>query len=451
MGSSHSSANQYIENDALIQKMTDIMTNNTDNVNNVVQLSNNVDIEVGPNGELDCSGGLTITQSNQAKARMIVRVTEQTTADLRNLLTNDLQASGNQTNKLIQGFLANLGQITDTDLSQTVINRISNVINNYITTNNLNNIINQVQVANTTKIIVNGKLSGDLCTILQQNTVDFVATNILSNVFTAVTSDQVLNRAVAQATQVNTVQQKGLDDLVKAFTGPLAIIAAAIIIGVIIFVLFFFKSGGDAVSGVGEVVGGSGGSRSKKIVIGIGIILLLIVVFLYYRHRKRGGSGSGQQYWICQTNSGGFNTGLCSTTDATTAASLKSQGQDVFDTQELCENAVSSGARCQQYWKCDTDSSGLYTGTTTQCLALVDKDGMACPYSGQGQAVAVCQDFVYRCDRSSTTDSSGDVTPTATCDRINPDQASPNDEVYHGSSPVNAESNCTGKCVPSTT
>lgn len=410
MGANYSNLSMDLQNSVLNQKMTDIMTSNANDSSNIIQLANNITIE--NHGDLECNGNLTINQTNVAKARIINQVTNQVTDQLRSMLNNDIQSSGSQTDKLLQGFLAGIGQVNKKNLETSIRNQITNIVNTTITTENINHMLSYLQAKNNYSIVNYKTMKAQDCTFIQNNAVDYAATTIINNLSSAIVNDSIINRSVIEASQVQTTEQKGLDDLLKAAILPLLLILL--------------------------IVGAGGGKiLNPKFILAIGGLIIAYILIAYFAKIWPFKDPKQTQFWMCGKNPDGFNTGYC----VSVPQSQVPQGAETFATQDLCNKAVASGARCQQYWKCDRGNDGFYTGTSSQCHALSDGNYM-CPYHNQTQAMVDCTNFIYRCDKGS--DSSGKQ--TAVCDRVNPDSVSSDDEIYKGSTAALALTNCQQKC-----
>ncbi len=388
MGSNNSTLNQLIENDVTTSVITNVITNNETNSTNIISLSNKFDIEVGKGGTLDC-GTINLTQLNQADIKIATQVNSQTTSNLQNKLINDLKNSASQTNKLVQGFLAGIGQFNNTDLNQKIVNRVTSLIQNNITTNNINKILSAVNISNTGNIRIDdgGTIKGEQCNFLQSNMANFASSLIVSNLANAIANDDVLNKIVNTASQDNSIEQKGLDSLISAFLLPL-----------IVIVIGLSYIGGKAVN-----------SRALSIIIVIAAIACVIILLL--KHFKVGvfkpAPPPPPEYWVCEKTSDGFNTGHCVSLD-------KEPDGSYFSSKDLCESNIANGTACQTFWGCSI-TNGVNDGNIKQCKDAIESaaDGSSiyCPYSDSKSAAAACHNFFYECD--SGTDGKN------VCNRIN--------------------------------
>jgi len=414
MGSNNSSLNQLIENDVTTSVITNIITNNETNSTNIITLSNKFDIIIGKGGTLDCDN-ISLQQLNQGTIKIATQVNSQTASNLQNHLINDLKNSSSQTNKLVQGFLAGIGQFNNNNLNQSIVNRISNLIQNNVTTNNINKILSAVNIQNTGSIVIDdgGTIKGKQCDFLQTNIADFSSSLIVSNLANAIATDQVLNKLVNTASQDNSVEQKGLDSLLSALLLPLIIIMVCL-----------SYVGGKAVN-------------SKP----LGYILLLVVVVLLIvgllKYFKVGVFKDKPplppQYWTCQTDSNGFNTGKCVQVDHDPGSG------SVFSSQDLCESNVANGTACSTFWGCTLGHDGFNTGAVQQCKDVVTSDNLYCQYSDEKSAAGACHNFFYECDSGSDGKN--------TCNQINPPDSSYQATVYSSTvSPADALTKCKAQC-----
>lgn len=83
------------------------------------------------------------------------------------------------------------------------------------------------------------------CYIDQNFVFDQVTNNLMETLMNQVQNDDQLNAIVNDTKQKNTTEGKGLDSLLSALTGPMAIVAVVVIVGLIVAVpllIFAFKS-----------------------------------------------------------------------------------------------------------------------------------------------------------------------------------------------------------------
>jgi hypothetical protein len=412
------------------------MIHTESNVSNVVSLSNNVNIQVGRYGELDCrdgngNGGLSIIQKNLANAKIVTQIDNQTAVNLKAELQNDLRSSASQSNALIQGFLANIGQSTNQNLKQSLHTRIESILENNVNVQTINAILNQVRVVNNATLVVDGKLGADFCTINQENSVDFQSSAIISNIINTVSSDSIVNRAVAEATQANTVKQAGIEAAIKAIgdavTGPF-LIWALLTLGLV------------AIGGGGVIYAGTKAITSPPFLIFALVLVVLALVISYFTKRWPFNKKKAPTFWMCAQENG-MNLGHCLEIDEIKRNLLPANVQ-VFNSEGRCMDN-----KCPMYWGCSKGGDGFYTGQSKQCISLQDGEN-ACPASSQEEALRTCGKFVNVCARTPAVIQDGKIhTPeTAVCVRYNPDKINAVSQAYTGASPDDAKQKCTSEC-----
>lgn len=238
MGNSASTRNSVI-NDTNISITKDFVTNNIvqTSVSSGNQLLLTVDIVVGKN----CP--ISVNQSIKNNVQ-IVNLSDQSVADdLANNLEQQLDSSTSQNAEVLNGFAALTAGNSATSVN-SVRNTIKKVIRQSTRVNNINKIVTDSYNAAT------GKLTYMYCEDSpikwdQSIVSDIVAKNILQNIQESLLSDDTISSLVSKADQKSKNTNKGADDLVKAFTGPIAIssIAAALIcIAFIIGLTLLFNS-----------------------------------------------------------------------------------------------------------------------------------------------------------------------------------------------------------------
>lgn len=438
MGGNTSSLSQYVENSSLTTRMTNIMTSTSNTSTNVVTLANNLTFTVG--GPL-CGGQPTnvhcgsfrVNQSNNAKVQIVTEINSETSIALKNLISNDLQAKSSQTNKLIQGFLAGIGQFNNQRLSNTIINRIQTIINTNITQTTVNQILNKLSLTNNNTVTLCGEVTSDDCSQIQTNIADFAARNILKSLTNVIANDTVLNRAVADATQSNSVEQKGIDSIFGGFF----LIIVALIAGVAVF----GKEGVKAVTNW----------KFLAAVIAL-VVAWLGVSAILHKGPFAPSAGDGKTSYVCQTEGTGLNTGVCLEVDSKQKADAISKGIKVMD-ECVSGSQVDGGPKvsCPQYWGCQIDTNGFPTGVVIRGTSIQDAAGVPYPYATQTEAVKACNRFAVLCARDQGIDSStGKMNETVSCQRINvpaPGGALDGSTDVHIGSNLNAATNeCNATC-----
>ncbi len=426
MGNNQTVASTLISNEILNQNITNIIGNNKTNVNNVIEMSNTIRIE--NHGRITCKNFQT-EQSNDANLNCAVSVTNEAVIDLKKELSTDVTNQARATNKLIQGFLAGIGQVNNTDMKMTLETIIHNVINTNVTINNINSILNSAKATNEYTLVNYGDITSDQCSIIQKNAVFLQSSTIIKNLVDTALSDNILTKVMNDAVQSNETQQKGLDDLISALTAPLAIIA----LGLIILVALTGREGVKDLTNwkLWSVVGIFGG------------------VFLYIMYKNKVWVFKPKQYFACATDKKGFNTGYCKEITESESQEYINNNKQVFDSNESCTAAAGRGEACQKYYRCGLDPSGYYDGRVVECRGWTDdetdaKAGIICPYNNIFDTKN-CSTFVYRCDQ--TEDDKGKT--SASCTRINSGDVLPHDIVFRSESSKDAAlASCEAVCKP---
>ena len=449
MGNTETHLSQTVADTATTSVINNALTQNTNQVDTLIKLGNSYTLEVGPDGVLNCgTGGFDLTQTNNATATITTNISQSTANTLITALQNELTTSGSQTNSLVQGFLTNIGQNTNTSSSQDIYNTINSVIENNVTTENINNILNKLTLSNNGVIVINGQVSASQCEALQTNIANFVATQIFQTIINAAISNTVLTRAAAAATQSNTVQQNGLDSLVSSiFSGLSNLLTSSTIVIVVICIIILYylsKSTGTVLSGVSsassDVLGFVFSWRTLAMVL---IVITIYLIVAYASQIPPFSPATEASYWTCQQLPNGLYNGVCVLEPAHFFANNPKLPN--FDTQADCENAAAIGNACPQYWGCATDSTGIYTGVAYQCTGLYD-GANSCPYVSETAANAVCSNFTTVCLTSST-GASGAI--GYQCVRVNPDNnpyANMNYPTFTATSASGAIADCLAGC-----
>jgi hypothetical protein len=436
MGSNQSNLSLEVVNKTLNKDVTNIITDNTTNAKNILTLDNTVTIQ--NSGTYNCPQGGTITQKNAGTMKVVTKVSNQATDNLKSFLTTSITTKAGISNKLIQGFLSGIGQVNNNNLDMSIRSQIKNIIEKNITTNNLNNILNQLSALNKSTIQNTGYIAGVGCDILQENTASLQAENIISSLYNSIISDSTLNQITTDATVSNSVTQKGLDDLISSLTGPLAII----VIGVLIALAVTGKEGIKSVT-------------DWRFIAAAGGVSTVILGGLYAAKAgpfKPSPPATPQSYWACGTDSSGINSDppRCVQLTDKQKTDYDNSFKPYWNSEADCNDAISKGNACKTYYRCEMDSkNNYYDGNIIKCNDIVESPpkgetiGTVCPYKTSDEALKECGTFTYRCDQ--ITDDSGNEKPK--CTRINSSDALPIDHIYNGISDSQAKESCNSACT----
>ena len=424
-GKTSTQLSQSLDSSSLNQMVSNIITTNESNVSNVINMDNTITLKNINGGIFDCGEyGINLVQKNNGNMKAVTAVTNQTAAELKGDLSASIQATGEQTNKLLQGFLAGIGQENNTSMNNKISTSIQNVINNNVTTNNINRIMNQINAKNSQEIVNDGGIiKGKGCQFYQENIADLQANTILQNLLNAVVENKMVSDTVAKATQVNDIQQKGLDDLMGAMLWPIAIIVVAVVLGMSYF-------GGEVVK---TPIWG-------KVVLALVLAgIAALIGYLLYVYITGGKDISfSVDRWIPKKNAEGFNTGECEKKNFGSLDEVVTSNQ-TYETEEKCKPAA------RTYWRCPVDSYGRnIPGNPVQCVDGFDSSnpdakrlGIMCEgkSASEVRASGNCQ-YAYVCEQGR-------------CNRINSQAINKNLDKY-GMSTVSEQEAlqiCTTKCT----
>ena len=301
--------------------------------------------------------------------------------------------------------------------------------------------LNRLTVKNETTLINNGTISGKMCSILQNNLTQFVASEIFGYIVDTVSKDDVINRASATSNQTAEVKQSGIseltDSLFKGFTGLInASIIPMVIIGAVILLTIVF----GGVQGLNAVRGMFSSIFSLKTLTIILFVLTVYLVAAYFTRIPPFKKYTGEVYYTCSKNVDGDNDGGCVAINLKTLQSLPKDATS-YNTLSDCQKDIAGGGACKQYWRCEADTSGWYTGKVVQCHDLFDEGGVPCVFSNKQSAMISCSNFTYECDKPLST--SADAKPS--CKQINYDMAG-NQVVYQDTNKDIALSKCQAEC-----
>jgi hypothetical protein len=199
--------------------------------NNIVQTAVNsqnqqyLSMEFGYAERCPVKANQTIKSNIQIVNLSDQRVTETLETSLEQTLDNTISQSA----EVISGFASMTGG-NATDTTNYVRNTINKTINQATTINNINQVAASSYNSNT------GKLKYVFCkdTPIEWNqeiVSEIIARNILQSIQDSLMEDSTISSLMNYADQTASTQNKGLDDVIKAATGPsiASAIAAAII------------------------------------------------------------------------------------------------------------------------------------------------------------------------------------------------------------------------------
>lgn len=350
-----------------VQKSISSTLNQVDtNISNIMQVSQNINVTVGPNGKMSCKGGFVIDQEIASNMKVVTDINTEMTTNIKQQLQSEISNSASQLMKVVQGWLAGIGQSVQTNIGMQLMTRLSQIIANQTSQQTMNRINNQVLLVQNQNIVINGVLESDAeCKFNQNIFCEMVANAIAKNIVTASVQDSILSSISNQASQTTDITQKGLDDLISALMGPLVIVLIIIIIGVTVL-------GKEGVKG----------ATNPKF---LGLLAAIIVIFMIAAFFfKWWPFPKPAKHWGCEKDSNGNKTGNC--------VEYSNSSDGPYSDKNTCVN------NCLQFWGCEKDSGGAFTGKCVQYDNA--KDG---PFPNQVTCVQAVADgkackMVYTCD-----------------------------------------------------
>lgn len=230
-GGGSQTINQTFNMSAVNRSIFEQITKNTSET--LASQANVQNLEVVMRNVKGCSArfGQTINAETQSSSTL----SSQTTTEIKNAITNEMQASVSAAvEKATQ--MGNMQFGDKQNVNQEVTMAMENVIENTITTENLNRAVaEQVSIQNG-KLVIDGydcREGGDIS--WDQNITAKLAAEAITTAMTdAIAASQVLNSLHAAASGSAKSENKGLSDLVGTFfegvTGPMkyAIVAAVL-------------------------------------------------------------------------------------------------------------------------------------------------------------------------------------------------------------------------------
>lgn len=252
MGANASNMIYNTVNQTMTDISTNVMTNVTNNTSATANVSQTINVEVGPRGVLECgSKGINFTQDGKASLTALGSLSNKQVANLANEMESKfkstLEAKLKQKNSQLNLGQANIANIAE-NVSNVVKNNIHTVVKNSIrNTITVDAATNQVQ-----GLYIDGKVSGGDCNFDQKSTVTLVAQGITSQMSKIVQSNKAVTTAVNKSTATVSQTNTGIN----IFAG---VIALLLILGI----------GGAVSFGAADV--------AKKYLVPILIVLSLIV------------------------------------------------------------------------------------------------------------------------------------------------------------------------------
>jgi len=359
MGANQSQIDQLVDNETLQKNVTNVMINTSNTNTNSVSVNQSNQITFGDGVDFSKCDFLLQNTAN-VNVTYLSKIDSQTVVDMKSALKSDIENTVKQTVKIIRELGGSIATDNDDNISQTIKNRITQIIEKNVSVKKVNTIMNGTFTIQNNALVLgkNSKCVDSKFTLSNDLVMKMVATNVISDIVKIANDDDSMIRIKNDVTQDATIKADGFAGLLRALTGPLI---AIVIAGIAAFTVLG-KQGLQSVT------------DPKFMLIFGGVFVAYIVVAYFVKifpfKKKRAGAPSDlPQPWVCQQHtsgpSKGYNTGQCS---KWIGSAPPPTGVRTFDTQSEC-NAQSSTA-CPMYWGCEKDPSkdelSWFTGKCTQ-------------------------------------------------------------------------------------
>jgi hypothetical protein len=327
--------------------INNFVSNNENKVTTEITNLNDFTLNIG--GSVTGST-ITLKQIINSGNKIISNFDTKTSQDLKNDISASLDSMVSQVLKSVSELGGGWGQIEKDDNSQYIKNIINNSIANNTTIINLNKLAIQIVNQNNSTINIRGDLVNSLINVEQNILVQAFVQNLSSNITKSIVDNSISSRLSNIQQQSLTTEKKGFADLVKSFTGPLAI--------VIIGIIFFFLMGGKTV--IERIT-------DWKFLTTIFVFIIIWLIIAYklqiWPFKKRG------PFWGCAMKDKMYN-GNCE--------EKPDEKSGPFKSEDECKNRLASFPdTCPQYWGCDdkdstSTSPKQYTGIITTSPIITD-------------------------------------------------------------------------------
>jgi hypothetical protein len=343
MGGTSSSNVVTIIQEVVNNVVTNVLNRNSISLQNLNVNTQIVKINIGPKAVVNCKKGFNVNQRIKANMKVTNTVSLQATTNIKNSIQNELKAQVDQIMSGAYEMLGGLGtfnsQRNSTYLRQAMITYIeTNITNEFIVS-----VCNSIYNNQTAEINIYGTLNSEEdCTISQETIVDMQAQAMVDSIINNALTNVSINRAAAIIKQDNKVEMKGLNSLFDSFF-------KVIIVGIICFTIFMvaaLKYGGA------EVIRAVG---SPKFLITIAALIALYFILAFFLKFGPFKKAPAPQYWGCQMDGNGFNTGQCMQYD--------NPVQGPYRSKEEC--MATSNVTCPRFFGCEK-SGGSFTGNCVQ-------------------------------------------------------------------------------------
>lgn len=373
-------------NDVIQQSMNTVWNMNSSDIRSQIQNIQTIKIHI--KGDLKCSN-LSVQQAIRNDMKFVDTFTAKSTNDLKTQFESNISNKNEQTMKIARDFLAGIGASTSDENVSRVVNRVQQILNNSVTTQNLNNILHTAMNVQEQEFIVDGNLLGDVCNFNQYIQSNMVAESITNNLISNIVHDEALSRIVNENKQ----------SMTKVSLGATALLIAAALLSL----------------AVGYMVTKVQGSYLKIIILVVGLIalyFLLAYVFKWPPFKK--------EIWVSEVNAQGLSTQKCINIGPNMSDDQKQIYTRTFTTEGDCKSALDAGFG--QYWGCEIGPDGLNTGQAAQY-----KDPVNGPFKSKEDAeTRIRQGLFCRISYECQKDSNGFNVSPAACIPKNQQDLPPN-------------------------
>jgi len=346
-----------------------VNTRNTSQDNVSMIQANSISVGAGSRVE-----GCTVDMNNTAMVNVtfMSKIDSQTVMDLKGAMTGELKNKASQTVKIIREMMANVGTSNSDSISNTIVNRVQQIVEKNVTVKKVNEILRGVLTHQQNTITIHPGVvwtcpASDPVLRLSNNIqLTILSTSIISDIVNIAVKDDTIMRITNDATQDVTIKAEGLAGLIRALTGPMI---AVVIAGIIAFAVL----GKQAFKSVAD----------PKFMMIFGGVMLGYVGVAYFTKlwpfQKKDPNAKvpskTKQPWLCATfpdgSLKGQNTGGCV---QWMGSGDPPSGQMTWGSKGDCDNDSQNQRNpgCPMFWGCGRDISTNFTGRCAQTNNALD-------------------------------------------------------------------------------
>ena len=213
------------------------------------------------------SGGLGIDQRASADIKVLRNVTNTDVQAAKTEIENQLSATNEQSNEMVQEFLGGIGMVNDQETVSRVKMEFKNTILNEMTTQNINHSINSVDINQNGEIIIIDSTYKGPCSISQDALIQMQLNELVQNITEKVQESSTLTEADLETRQTASLEQKGFS--LFGSLGMFLIIAVVMFLGIPLLPLII------------------GGGRGFLIGLLIAVVVFLAYIGIFYATQDR--------------------------------------------------------------------------------------------------------------------------------------------------------------------